>query len=116
MLFTVIVVIAIVAAVLLGLVVLIQNPKGGGLTGSFAGTANQIFGYKRTTDDIEKITWGLIVVVVAMCLSSAAFKPSASTQQANSLAPDVKQPMSAPAPTPTQGTDEGAPIGADSSN
>ncbi len=77
MLFTVIVIIAIIAAVLLGLVVLVQNPKGGGLSGSFGGAANQIFGYKRTTDDIEKITWGLVIVVFALCLSAAAIKPAA---------------------------------------
>lgn len=78
MLFTVLIIIAIIAAVLLGLAVLIQNPKGGGLSGSFGGAANQIFGYKRTTDDIEKITWILVIVVFALCLSTAAIKPSAT--------------------------------------
>ena len=72
MLFTIIIIIAIIAAVLLGLVVLIQNPKGGGLSGTFGGAANQIFGYKRTTDDIERITWGLVIIVFTLCLSAAA--------------------------------------------
>ncbi len=79
MLFTIIIIIAIIAAVLLALVVLIQNPKGGGLSGSFGGAANQIFGYKRTTDDIEKITWGLVVIVFVLCLSAAAVKPTSSS-------------------------------------
>ena len=76
MLFTIIIIIAIIAAVLLGLVVLIQNPKGGGLSGTFGGAANQIFGYKRTTDDIERITWGLVIIVFTLCLSAAALKPT----------------------------------------
>ncbi|MEZ5013457.1 MAG: preprotein translocase subunit SecG [Chitinophagales bacterium] len=76
MLFSIIIIIAIIAAVLLGLVVLIQNPKGGGLSGTFGGAANQIFGYKRTTDDIEKITWILVVVVFVLCLGASAFNPS----------------------------------------
>lgn len=80
MLFTIIIIIAIIAAVLLGLVVLIQNPKGGGLSGSFGGTANQIFGYKRTTDDIEKITWALVIIVFTLCLSAVAVKPTQSVE------------------------------------
>lgn len=80
MLFTIIIIIAIIAAVLLGLVVLIQNPKGGGLSGSFGGTANQIFGYKRTTDDIEKITWALVIIVFTLCLSAVAVKPTQSAE------------------------------------
>ncbi len=80
MLFTIIIIIAIIAAVLLGLVVLIQNPKGGGLSGSFGGTANQIFGYKRTTDDIEKITWALVIIVFTLCLSAVAVKPTQTAE------------------------------------
>ena len=70
-------ILVILASLILGLIVLVQNPKGGGLSGSFGGAANQIFGYKRTTDDIEKITWGLVIVVFALCLSAAAIKPAA---------------------------------------
>lgn len=84
MLFTILVIIAIVAAILLGLVVLIQNPKGGGLSGTFGGAANQIFGYKRTTDDVEKITWGLVIVVFVLCLGAAAMKPTSADEATNS--------------------------------
>jgi len=42
------------------LVVLIQNPKGGGIDSTFGGSqANQMLGASRSTDMIEKITWGL---------------------------------------------------------
>ncbi|MFN5648201.1 MAG: preprotein translocase subunit SecG, partial [Sphingobacteriales bacterium] len=44
----------IVASALLGLIVLIQNPKGGGLSGNIAGFSNQFMGVKQTTDVLEK--------------------------------------------------------------
>ncbi|HMX03324.1 MAG TPA: preprotein translocase subunit SecG [Chitinophagales bacterium] len=101
MLFTVIIIIAIIAAVLLGLVVLIQNPKGGGLSGTFGGAANQIFGYKRTTDDIEKITWILVAVVFVLCLSASALKPVETvTQQGGGLGTEAKMPTNVAAPAP----------------
>lgn len=49
----------ITASVLLGLIVLIQNPKGGGLSGNIAGFSNQFMGVKQTTDVLEKGTWVL---------------------------------------------------------
>lgn len=106
MVFTIIVIIAIIAAVLLGLVVLVQNPKGGGLSGSFGGAANQIFGYKRTTDDIEKITWGLVIVVFALCLSAAAMKPTESAQSSNGYVPEASRKNAVTNTLPTA-TDEG---------
>ncbi len=114
MLFTIIVIIAIIAAVLLGLVVLVQNPKGGGLTGTFGGAANQIFGYKRTTDDVEKITWGLVIVVFALCLGASAMKPVQSETTNNMLTPEAKQPsstMTMPAQTTDEGTTSEQPAG-----
>lgn len=80
--FTVILIIALVICVILALAVLIQNPKGGGLSGTFGGTANQLFGYKRTSDDIEKITWYLGIALLVLCLGSAAFKPGTTGAQA----------------------------------
>jgi preprotein translocase subunit SecG len=61
----------IVASVLLGLIVLIQNPKGGGLAGNIAGFSNQFMGVKQTTDVLEKGTWILAGIVAALCLFSA---------------------------------------------
>lgn len=61
----------IVASVLLGLIVLIQNPKGGGLAGNIAGFSNQFMGVKQTTDVLEKGTWVLAGVIVFLCLISS---------------------------------------------
>jgi preprotein translocase subunit SecG len=57
------------------MIVLIQNPKGGGLASSFGGFGNQIMGVKQTTDVLEKCTWYFAAVVGILCLISPAFIP-----------------------------------------
>ncbi|MBN1158827.1 MAG: preprotein translocase subunit SecG [Bacteroidales bacterium] len=57
--------IIIFIAILLILIVLVQNPKGGGLSSSFS-SSNQIMGVKRTADFIEKATWGLAASMVIL--------------------------------------------------
>jgi preprotein translocase subunit SecG len=65
----------IIASVILGMIVLIQNPKGGGLSGTFGGFGNQLMGVKQTTDVLEKGTWVFAAVVGLLCLMSPAFIP-----------------------------------------
>ena len=60
-------------------VVLIQNSKGGGLASSFA-SSNQIMGVRKTTDFIEKLTWGLAAFMVACSVLTAYFVPTAHTE------------------------------------
>jgi len=58
--------------ILLMAVVLIQNPKGGGVDSTFGGQgANQMFGAAKSTDLIEKITWGLAIALFALCIITA---------------------------------------------
>ncbi len=60
--------IALICALLM-VVVLIQNPKGGGVDSTFGGqSANQMLGAARSTDFIEKLTWGLFVAMVVLCV------------------------------------------------
>lgn len=60
--------IAIVSLILMA-AVLIQNPKGGGVDSTFGGqSANQMFGAAKSTDFIEKITWGLAIALFALCI------------------------------------------------
>src|SRR4051812_20913543 len=68
-------VLIILASLILGMIVLIQNPKGGGLTGSLSGFSNQLMGVKQTTDVLEKGTWIFAAVVGLLCLMSPAFIP-----------------------------------------
>ena len=63
----------VVVCVLLGAVVLIQNPKGGGLSSSFSGMGQQLLGSRRSTDVVEKVTWGLAFALIFLCLSTAFF-------------------------------------------
>ena len=58
-----------ITAILLVLIILAQNPKGGGLSSQFGGSGtSQIMGVKRTTDLLEKITWGFSIALVVLTL------------------------------------------------
>ncbi len=67
------IILVILASALLGLVVLVQNPKGGGLSGSVAGFSNQFMGVKQTTDVLEKGTWLFATIIGVLCLVSSLF-------------------------------------------
>lgn len=69
----------LVICVLLSLIVLVQNPKGGGLNQSLGGVSNQVFGAKRSTDLVEKVTWYLATAIVVLSLLSAVFINSSAT-------------------------------------
>jgi len=83
-------------SVLLGVVVLIQNPKGGGLATGFTGVSS-IGGVKRTTDFLEKATWSLAIAIFALCLFSTSQLPKGSIISTNSE------------DTPTEVTNQGNP-------
>jgi len=70
---TLFVILVILASVILGLIVLVQNPKGGGLAGNIAGFSNQFMGVKQTTDVLEKGTWIFAGVIGVLCLVSTLF-------------------------------------------
>jgi len=65
-------IIIIIACILLTLVVLIQNPKGGGIAANFI-APQQIMGAKRSTDVVEKATWILAAVLIVLSLFSNFF-------------------------------------------
>ena len=59
----------IICSILLVLIILIQNPKGGGLSSSFVG-GTQMMGVKKTTDFLEKSTWTLAISLIVLILAS----------------------------------------------
>lgn len=71
--YIIITILAIVAGVLLGAIVLIQNPKGGGLNASMGGVGQQILGARRSTDVVEKATWGLAGALLFFSLATTFF-------------------------------------------
>ncbi|HNP47400.1 MAG TPA: preprotein translocase subunit SecG [Bacteroidia bacterium] len=73
--YTVITVLIILACVLLVLVVLVQNPKGGGIASGIIGS-NQLMGVKKTSDFVEKLTWGLALSLVILCLVASFSLPN----------------------------------------
>ncbi|HLP05310.1 MAG TPA: preprotein translocase subunit SecG [Paludibacter sp.] len=64
-----IIVLIVILSVLLTLFVLVQNSKGGGLAAGFS-SSNQIMGVRKTTDFVEKMTWGLVIGVVLLSVVS----------------------------------------------
>ena len=64
----------VLVSVLMCLIVLIQNSKGGGLVSNLS-SSNQILGVRKTTDFLEKSTWTLAVVLVLLCLVSSLSIP-----------------------------------------
>lgn len=66
-LFTILTILIIIAAVLLCIVVLLQNGKGEGLASNFT-AGNQTFGVRQTADILEKVTWGLVTFIVVLSI------------------------------------------------
>ena len=90
----------VIAALLMCFVVMIQNSKGGGLASSFA-SSNQIMGVRKTTDFIEKLTWGLAGFMVVISIACAYALPSAGSDASVIMEQAVKEsatnPFNAPA-------------------
>ena len=72
--YTLVVILILIVSVLLGLIVLVQNSKGGGLVSNFGG-ANQMMGVRQTTDFLEKATWTMGAILVVLCLISSITIP-----------------------------------------
>ncbi|WP_297335281.1 preprotein translocase subunit SecG [Algoriphagus sp.] len=95
--FTLLISIILVLAVLLILVILGQNSKGG-VGAAFGGSASQIMGVTRTGNVLEKATWVLAVSILVLSLVSSAFYTNSQPNQFSS--PNIesaKQQVVAPA-------------------
>ncbi len=84
------VILMVVAAILMCFIVLIQNSKGGGLASGFS-SSNEIFGVRKTTDVLEKLTWGLAVFMVIASIATAYVMPSASQQDGSVIMEQAQQ-------------------------
>lgn len=109
----------VLACILLIGVVLIQKSKGGGLASDYSG-GNQYFGYRKTTDFIEKATWGLgIFICVLSILAAFAVKTPITRSAIETQAPattaapaPASAPAKAPAATPAPAKAPAAPAAA----
>ena len=113
--YTSIVILVVLASVLMCLIVLIQESKGGGLAADYSNN-NQILGAPKTTNFIEKATWGLAAAMIVLSVISVAFLNNGSSNesvlQQNAIeqaatnpnnVPGMAQPSAeTPAETPTE--------------
>ena len=74
----------LLSCIILGFIILVQNPKGGGLSGSVAGINNQFMGVKQTNDVLEKGTWIFSIVIALLALFSTFFM-NGSSESDNSI-------------------------------
>ncbi len=82
--FTFISVLIFIAAVLLVLIVLVQNSKGGGLAANFS-ASNQVMGVRKTADFLEKATWTLAASLVFLSIMASATIPRGGVEAQRSL-------------------------------
>ncbi len=82
MMYTIIVILVVLAAVLMCAIVFIQESKGGGLASGFA-SGNSMLGVRKTTDVVEKTTWSLAAIMVVLSVASVFFLNSGNQANAS---------------------------------
>ncbi len=90
---------------ILTLVILSQNPKGGGLSSTFGGGGSQMFGVQRTNDFLDKATWTLAAIIAAVVILANVMLPRTGGQN---LVPDIPV-LENTLPQATPGDDANAP-------
>ncbi|MDO4159547.1 MAG: preprotein translocase subunit SecG [Prevotellaceae bacterium] len=109
--YTLFVILIVLAALLMIGIVLIQESKGGGLASNFS-SSNQIMGVRKTTDFIEKATWGLAIAMVVLSVICAYVAPKATDSESVIEKAATEQPQTNPNNLPGFGasqTKEAAP-------
>ncbi|MEP6466240.1 MAG: preprotein translocase subunit SecG [Parafilimonas sp.] len=86
----------VVVCIVLGLLILIQNPKGGGLSGTIAGFNNQFMGVKQTNDVLEKGTWIFASALAVLCIVSVLFISNTTTNNGGSMLKDINTSQQGP--------------------
>lgn len=104
--YTALIILILLVCFLLALVVLAQNPKGGGISSQFsAGGAASMMGVKRTGDLLEKLTWGFAIGLVVLSLgshilTSSGGGPVRSVNQERALQTKLPAPTAPSGPAP----------------
>ena len=93
--YTLFISLVLIAAVLLVLVVLAQNSKGGGLSSQFGGSgASNLIGVKKTGDLLERLTWGFAIAIMVFSLATNFTTPSYN--QSDDLLERAKEQQTSP--------------------
>lgn len=101
--YTLLVILIVIAALLMIGIVLIQESKGGGLASNFA-SYNQIGGVRKTTDFIEKTTWTLAALMVVISVACAYVAPQATGD--SSIMENIENPVTNPNTVPGFGASQ----------
>ncbi|MGB0185861.1 MAG: preprotein translocase subunit SecG [Flavobacteriaceae bacterium] len=98
--FSIFLVLIVIVAFLLVVVIMVQNPKGGGLSSSFGGGGGQqLGGVKKTTDFLDKSTWALATLLLALILlSNLAIGGSEGDLESKALDPESTSTPAVEAP------------------
>ncbi|WP_295721366.1 preprotein translocase subunit SecG [Mucilaginibacter sp.] len=108
----ILIILAIIVCALLGLIVLIQNPKGGGLSSNFS-SSSQLMGVQKTGDFLEKGTWILAIGIMVLALAINVVAKGGSTSSENPALQNQIEKASKPtttAPGPAQSLPAPAPV------
>lgn len=94
---TLIGILSIIVSVGLVFVVLVQNPKGGGISSNF-GAPGQLGGVKRANDFIEKATWTLagtlgVLALIAVIMVDRPKRPTQNDEPQEMTQPDGDVPV-----------------------
>jgi preprotein translocase subunit SecG len=102
--FTLIISLIILFSLLLIVLILVQNPKGGGINGEFSsGGATQMFGVQKTGDLVEQLTWGFSIAILVLVLLSNFTIEKNATGTSESINVEKAATKSVPtAPAPSQ--------------
>jgi preprotein translocase subunit SecG len=104
--FTIFLILIVLVAFFLVVVIMVQNPKGGGLSSSFGGGGNQqIGGVKQTGDFLDKSTWVLATLLIALILLSNVTIQGAG-ESIDSKALDTEQTTELPVQVPDNSSTE----------
>lgn len=94
--YTLFISLVIISAILLVLVVLAQNSKGGGLSSQFGGSgASNLIGVKKTGDLLERLTWGFAIAIMVFSLATNITTPK-TFNQSDDILDRAKEQQTAP--------------------
>ncbi len=92
----------VIAAILLTLLVLVQNSKGGGLAAGFA-SGNQVMGAPKTADFLEKATWTLVALIVVFSVAAVGFNKGQELSNEEQSAIVIDEPAAPAVELPAEG-------------
>jgi len=105
---SVFIILILVACVVLGFFVLVQKPKGGGLSGAFGSLGSQVMGVKQSGDVMEKGTWYTMAIIAVLCIGTVFTLNIVSPEKAAKQEQQQQQQQSQQQGGAQQGAAQGA--------